>query len=175
MTHYVKVAAGLTNVSVGDQTGDAGDILTISDEHYADIPAANLDGNPLIDLGEDVAGAEVLSIPISLAQVASGDVVTNLTVQGHGHITQVAFVVTEAVTTAAKAATLNLEIGNPGTNVTGGVIALTSANATPLGKVIVGTAITANNEVADGDVISVEAASVTAFTEGRGVLLITIE
>jgi hypothetical protein len=174
MSHLVKVAPGLTNVQVGSQTGDAGDILTLTDAEYASIAAGSLDGDPLIDLGEDNVGPTVLSFPIDLAQIAgTGDVVTNYPLQGNGRITQVAFVVTVPVTTAAKAATLNLEIGS--TNLTGGVVALTSANATPLGKVIVGTAVTANNTFSDGDTLSIESAAVTAFVEGRGVLLVTVE
>ena len=43
-----------------------------------------------------------------------------------------------------------------------------------LGKVIAGTDITANNAFDDTDTISVEAASVTAFAEGEGALLIVL-
>lgn len=115
----------------------------------------------------------VVSIPITLANItAAMDVVTNYIPAFAGAITKVSFVVTTPVTTAAKAVTLNLEIGT--TNLTGGVISLTSANCTPLGAVIDGTAITANNTFGASDSISVEATSVTAFTEGAGVLLITL-
>jgi hypothetical protein len=69
-------------------------------------------------------------------------------------------------------ASLNLEIN--AVNLTGGVISLTSANCTPLGAVIAGTAITANNTFGATDTISVEASSVTAFVEGEGVLLLTL-
>lgn len=175
MGHYVKIADGFDGtVTVGAHEGESGDTLLLTDEEYADLPAAQLDGNPLIDLGEDVSGATVISIPISLADITgAGDVVTNYPLQGHGKITQVAFVATDPPTTASKAVTLNLEIGT--TNLTGGVVALTSANLATLGAVRTGTAVTANNEFNDGDTLSVEAASVTAFAEGAGVLLITVE
>lgn len=120
--------------------------------------------------GNDVM---LLSIPVFLAAIAgAGDVVTTIRPGVHGKIENVEFVVTQAVTTAAKAADLNLEIDT--TNVTGGVVALTSAAATPLGKAIAGTAITANNTLTPESELSVEAANVTAFSEGSGVLLIRI-
>lgn len=114
----------------------------------------------------------VLSIPIKLANVADGDVLTEFVPGFAGSITKVSFVVTDPVTTAAKATTINLEIGT--TNLTGGVVALTSANCTPLGAVIDGTAITANNTFGATDSISIEATSTTAFVEGEGVLVIVL-
>ena len=115
----------------------------------------------------------VLSIPIKLANVADGDVLTTFTPGINGTIKKVAFAVTDPVTTADKLTTLNLEIG--AVNLTGGVIALTSANCADLGAVIAGTAITANNVFTSTDTISVEAADTTAFVEGEGILLITIQ
>lgn len=115
----------------------------------------------------------ILSIPIKLANLADGDVVTEYTPGISGTIKKVSFVVTDPVTTAGKAADLNLEIGT--TDVTGGVVSLTSANCGTLGAVIDGSAITANNTFGSTDAISVEASSVTAFAEGEGVLLIVIQ
>lgn len=118
----------------------------------------------------------IVSIPVKLAKLTNGDVVTTYTPGFAGVIEKVSFVVTDPATTADKAATLNLEIGT--TNLTGGVITLSSAaggNALTLGKVADGTAITAANVFGAADTISVEAASVTAFAEGEGVLLIVIK
>jgi hypothetical protein len=118
-------------------------------------------------------GISIITIPITLAQITgAGDVLTNFTPGFAGKILRVAFAVSTVVTTAAKAVTLNLEIGT--TNVTGGAVALTSANCTPLGAVVAGSAITAANAFTASDTISVEAASVTAFSEGAGYLLITV-
>ena len=115
----------------------------------------------------------VVSLPITLAQITgAGDVLTTWTPGFAGRIVKAAFAVTTVVTTAAKAATLNLEIGT--TNLTGGTIALTSANCTPLGAVVAAAAITAGNRFAASDTVSVEASSVTAFAEGAGVLLLTV-
>ena len=123
-----------------------------------------------------VADRSILTIPVKLAAVkADGDVVTTFTPGFAGSIKKISFVVTDPATTADKAATLNMEIGT--TNLTGGVITLSSAaggNALTLGKVVDGTAITANNAFKDNDTISVEAASVTAFADGEGALLIVL-
>jgi hypothetical protein len=176
VSHLVKIGgSGLTNVQVGHQVGDTGEILTITDEEYADIPAANLDGNPLIDMGEDVVGSTVLSFPVAFPlPVGAADIVTNFVLQGHGKITQFAFVVVEVGAGAGATRAVNLEIGS--TNLVGGVLTLTLANTTPVGNVVVSTAITGNNEFNDGDTVSIEvAAGGTAFTGGRGVFLITVE
>ena len=77
------------------------------------------------------------------------------------------------VTTAAKLSTLNMEIGT--TNTTGGAIALTSANCTPAGVLVAGTAITAANTGSSSDTISIEAASTTTFIEGDGYMLIKLQ
>jgi hypothetical protein len=72
----------------------------------------------------------------------------------------------KAVTTAAKLATLTAQVG--GVSVTGGAIALTSANCTPSGAAVAGSAITAGNEGAEGATVGVVASAVTAFSEGNG-------
>ncbi len=115
----------------------------------------------------------ILSIPIKLSKVADGDIVTDYAPGINGTIKKVSFVVTDPVTTADKLSNLHLEIG--AVALTGGVVALTSANCTPLGAVVAGTAITANNVFTSTDNISVVAADTTAFVEGEGVLLITIQ
>lgn len=119
-------------------------------------------------------GVHTISIPITLAAITgAGDVITTYTPGYKFKLLAVDFRIFEPVTTAAKAATLNLEIGTA--NVTGGVIALTSANCTPLGVAVAGSAITAANTGSATDAISIEAASVTAFVEGAGVVLIKIQ
>lgn len=120
--------------------------------------------------GNDVL---LLQIPIDLASItAAGDVLTEIRPGLYGTIEYWEFAVSKPVTTAAKLASLNLEIDT--TNVTGGVIALTSANATPLGKTIVGTAITGANTLTPDSKLSIEASSVTAFAEGQGFVNIRI-
>jgi hypothetical protein len=112
----------------------------------------------------------ILSIPLTLSALANGDYMTNYTPGFAGSITKISFAVTTAVTTAAKAATINMEIN--ATNLTGGVLSLTSANCTPLGAVVDATAITAANTFTATDTISIEISGVTTFIEGAGNLLI---
>ncbi len=115
----------------------------------------------------------VVSLPVQLAAITgNGDVVTEYTPGFAGRVKKMDFVVTTPATTASKAAALNAEIGT--TNVTGGVVSLTTANCTPLGAKVLGTAVTAANAFTATDTISIEAASVTAFAEGQGNLLLVL-
>ena len=118
-------------------------------------------------------GSTTITIPVSLPSVANGDIFTNYVPGYKFKILRVDAIVTDRVMTAAKLSTLNLEIGS--TNLTGGAVALTSANCNTLGAQVTGTAVTAANTGSATDTISVEAASTTAFLEGRVVLLIKIQ
>ena len=114
----------------------------------------------------------ILSFPIDLASITAADVVTSFQPGVDGVLESTWFVVDRAVTTAGDSATLNWEIGT--TDVTGGTIALTSAAATPKGRVIAGAAITAANTITRQSLISLEASSVTAFAEGTGTVFLAI-
>lgn len=114
--------------------------------------------------------AVILAFPVNLATVANGDVVTNFTPGFAGDVVGFDYVANLPASTAARAATFNLEIGT--TDMTGGVLALTTALATPQGKVTSATAITAANSFGPTDTISIEASSVTAFAEGNGTLFV---
>jgi len=131
----------------------------------------------LVDLASGLAvgaghGLQILPIFLNLADIAAGDLLTNYVPGFNFKIEKVDFRVIKPATTAAKLATLNLEINT--TDLTGGVIALTSANATPAGVAVAGTAVTANNVGGPTDSFSVEASAVTAFVEGNGLLLISL-
>lgn len=118
------------------------------------------------------AGLQTLAFFVNLADIAAGDVLTNY-VPGYAfRLEKHDFRVAKAVSTAAKLASLNLEIGI--VDVTGGVIALTSANCTPAGNPVAGTPITALNTGTKIDSFSIEAAAVTAFAEGTGWILVAI-
>jgi hypothetical protein len=108
-----------------------------------------------------------------LASMANGDLLTTFTPGFAGKIVKWWAEVVVPATTADKLATLNLEIGT--TNLTGGALALTSANCTPMGNVVAASAITAANEFTETDTISIEAASVTAFAEGTVNLVMVLE
>lgn len=135
--------------------------------------APNIETSTMTVAGLIAAGVArtIMTFPIALAGItAAGDVLTNYTPAFKGRIRQVDFAVQTAATTAAKLASLNLEIGT--TNLTGGVVALTSANCTPAGALVAGSAVTALNSFTATSTLSIEAASVTAFVEGSGVLLV---
>lgn len=108
---------------------------------------------------------------IELAGLTNADVLTTWTPGFAGTINKIEFAVKVAVTTGSKAADLNMEIGT--TNLTGGVVSLTSANCTPKGTVVAGTAVTAANTFTATDTLSIEASGVTAFAEGDGWLIVS--
>lgn len=119
-------------------------------------------------------GRFTLSIPIVLASVAgAGDILTNYLLGFAFKILTVDCRVVTPATTVSRSFAINLEIGT--TNLTGGVVSLTTANCTTLGAAIAGTAVTAANTGTAADTLSVEAASVTAFAEGEVVLLVCVQ
>lgn len=172
--HALGKASSLTN------TGAVGQRLSIVSATGA---WDNPDNGALTDSGTGTAttatiaagtGQYVLPIHCTLAQITgAGDILTNHVLGHKFKILSVDAVVDKVVTTAAKLFTANLEIGT--TNVTGGEVALTSANCTPLGARVAGAAITAANTGSASDTISIEAASVTAFAEGEVIFLIRIQ
>jgi hypothetical protein len=121
---------------------------------------------------QDGNTAETLAFPIELASVTAADIVAAFRPGLDGYIENVEFVVNKPVTTGSKLASLNPKINS--TAVTGGVVALTSALATPMGARIAGSQVTALNRITKKDSLSVTAASVTAFIEGSGTLLVRI-
>lgn len=146
-------------------------VITITNKTNAALAA----GSTLAFQFDRQDGNEVVTFmfPVDLVNItAAGDVVTDFRPGIDGVIEDFSFVTNKPVTTAAKLATLNLEIN--ATNVTGGLIALTSANATPQGKVIQGTPITALGTITRNDTLSIEASAVTAFAEGTGTMVVRI-
>lgn len=112
-----------------------------------------------------------ISIPVpAMSAIANAGVLARFTPGFAGRIKSIQFQVTTAVTTAAKAATLTPAIA--GTSVTGGACALTSANCTPIGANVAGSAITALNTFTAAQEITVVASSVTAFLEGAGAIIL---
>jgi hypothetical protein len=168
-------ATGLAQANVGDMMY-ATDDLTITDTPVTNSVAVG----PLTEyvsatngwvwaswknlgLLSDAVSRVTKSFTVPLASLADGDVLT-FTPGFYGKVLSMEARVTTAVTTAAKASTLNLEIGT--TDLTGGVLALTSANMTPVFARVAATAITGNNVFDADDVITLEAASTTTFVEG---------
>jgi len=155
-----KMAAttfGASTITVTNNSGvtwNAGDVVDL----YFDIV--------------DSTDVEVFEFYIDLASITAADVITSFYPRVIGTIEYFGFVVDKAVTTGSKAATLTPKIGS--TALTGGVLSLTSAAATPKGTVIDATAITGANTLTNASAISVTASSVTAFAEGSGSLILRV-
>lgn len=113
-----------------------------------------------------------------MTDMTAADVVTAFTPGFPGRLVRWFWVQGTVVTTGGKGVTLNMEIGTvdvetrPGTNST---IVLTSALCTPVGAVIVGTLPSIGNSFDRDDTISIEASSVTAFSEGAGLIVVIVE
>lgn len=119
-------------------------------------------------------------IPFSfaLASIANGDLIITYPLGascgGSGKIVGFTASTTSLVTTGSKGSTLNLEID--GTNVTGGVLTLTSALMDAVtDPVISATAITGNNTFTATSTLDLEAASTTAFVEGAATFHVWVE
>lgn len=119
-----------------------------------------------------VGPAVSFQIPIQLVNVTANGVITKLSPGVAGTIEYAEFVVTVPATTASKLATLTPNVS--GTITTGGAVALTSANSTPLGANIAGSAITAANVLKQSDTLGITASGVTAFAEGAGYMNIRV-
>jgi len=124
-----------------------------------------------------LAGSNVRTIclgQINTNITASGNLKTGIVMSGHGKILDTYAICTRGQTDADADVDANLEIG--GTNVTGGVIELITADV--LAEKKSGTAITAANEFHDGDLLDVEGTMNTAGTiddPGEYDLYITVE
>lgn len=119
----------------------------------------------------------VVSFPFDLAKLAAVDVVAKWQPGFAGKIVKFQATVLDPATTAAKAVTLTPQVNaalGADAPVTGGVLALTSANMTPIGNTVQSTAITAANTFAAADGISILGSALTAFVEGKVLLTLTL-
>lgn len=154
----IAVSFGSSNITVTNQIGAA-----LAAETEIRLQFEMKDGDFRIPV----------TIPLPpLASITAADVVTEIRPGIRGYIEHAEVVVTTAVTTAGDAATLNLEID--AANVTGGTIAMTSANMTPIGATVAAAAITGANRLTETSKLSVEASAVTAFAEGEAYLVVYI-
>lgn len=114
---------------------------------------------------ESANGAQVYMIPVQLADFANAGIF-KLAIPYNFTLVSVGLRIGKPATTAAKLATLTAQIS--GVACTGGVISATSANCTPAGALVAGTAITALNTGVAGATIEINPSAVTAFVEGDG-------
>ncbi len=115
----------------------------------------------------------VISVPIpAYSAIANSGVLMRLTPGYVGRILGMHVQATTAVTAGSKLATLTPKIATVA--VTGGVVSMTSAGQNAIGAVQNGTTVTAANTFTAIQEITVEASSVTAFTEGAGVIYLCL-
>jgi len=140
-------------------------------------PGPNVEGQTMtlenIAIG---AGSIPVSLYLALTGFVAGDQI-QYTAPFKGRLDSYRFSVFSKVTTAAKAATLTPKIVTAAavsTVMTGGVLALTSANCTPEGAQVPATAITGLNKFNRGDTLVFTVSALTAFTEGTGNLLLEL-
>jgi hypothetical protein len=167
-----KTVPAVTTHAITDSSGGTASTSAIAAETLPDDFTDSTTGTAGHTLAAG-AGVSHIAIPVTLSKIADGDLVTAFTPGYKFKILGIEFVVTTVASTAAKAATLNLEIGT--TNVTGGVLSLTTAACDTLGEVTAATAVTAANTGSATDTVSVEASATTTFVEGEGVLMIRIQ
>ena len=119
----------------------------------------------------------VVSWVFDLADISAADIVAKFIPGFSGRIASFQATVLKAATTGAKAATITPQInpaGGADAPVTGGGLALTSNNMTPIGAVVAAAAITGANTFGPTDGISLLGSAVTAFVEGRVQLSLTL-
>lgn len=114
-----------------------------------------------------------MGFQLDLADIADGDLITDMTIGHKFKILDTEFIVTEPATTGGKATTLSLDIGT--TAVTGSSLALTSANCTPAGAKVTSTTAMAANTGSASATLTLKAASTTAFGEGKGIYRVLIQ
>lgn len=140
-------------------------------------PGPNIEGQTMT-VGAISPGSGRFLVPlyVQLAQIVNSTDVLNYPLTFKGRLMAIGFSVQSKVTTAGKAATLTAKVksGATTTNMTGGVLSLTSTNCTPEAAVVAGTAITALNKFQSGDSLVLSATAVTAFSEGTGYIMLTL-
>ena len=119
-----------------------------------------------------------VSVMVALDEVANGTQ-ARIPLRFSGRVKAIDATVMGPASTAGKATTLSLAIASDmtsaGTDVTGGALALTSANCGTRNAIVEGSAITAANAFVAGGSLVLKAANTTAFVEGAVVVVITLE
>jgi hypothetical protein len=135
-------------------------------------------GNVIVQMGVSLSGPSatspisIVTLPLDFPTLANGGQQFQFTPGFAGRIKSIQVAVRKPVTTAAKSANITAQVG--GISVTGGLIALTSANATPAGASVPGTAITAGGSFTAAQTIGVIISGVTTFVEGDGSVIFVL-
>lgn len=118
-------------------------------------------------------GRQNITFYSNLVDITAADILTSWVPGYKFKILALDFFVDKPATTAAKLATVSPKI--TGVAVTGGAVALTSANCTPAGVKVAGSAVTALNTGSATDSISLTGSAVTAFVEGNGWFVLSLQ
>lgn len=168
---------GFTNDAAVGVTVASGSVIAAGVGNVAELTGVNqFTDNSTGASGDTIAagvGVSIIPFFVNLVDIGNADLLTNYTPGYKFKILAVHFAVEKAATTAAKLATITPKIS--GVSVTGGVLSLTSANCTPQGNVVSGSAVTALNTGSAAATISLTGSGVTAFVEGSGWILLRIQ
>lgn len=162
------IGSGAIVTPTGTQPPLSGALPTVVD--YSALTTAGAVANLAVAAG---VGISTFAFQTDLADIADGDLLTDFILGYKFKILSFNFVTESAATTPAKLSTIHLEIN--ATPVTGGVISLTSASCAPKGAITAGTAVTALDAGAATDLISIVAATTTAFSEGSGTFYLRVQ
>lgn len=124
--------------------------------------------------GQRAGGSgKVIAFVFDLADIANGAIVSLFLPGFRGTIKKLSATVLKVVTTGAKLATITPRVN--ATTPTGGSLALTSANMTPLGNYVDSTAVSAGGAFGPTDTVGLVASAVTTFIEGRASIAIHVD
>jgi hypothetical protein len=167
----VEVSVGTLNTAVyaAPSTADVGEAAD-----FSALPASCVCVVSAISAGGAAtlqpAGKQTVLMPLQLADIAAGTF--KIGMPSAFVVLSALFRTAKPASTAAKLATLT--VGISGVAVTGGVMALTTANQNTIGGSVAATAITGANIGAAGATLEVTASAVTAFVEGDGWVEFTV-
>lgn len=164
-----KIPYGTSGIRIGTITFGASNITITNNSGFTWPVGTKIDA--YFDVKEGFRIPFNIPLP-PLSTITAADILTDFQPGIDGTVEYAEFVTTVAVSTAARAATLNFEIGT--TDITGMTLALTSAAATPKGVVLPFALPTGANTITRASKMSLEASAVTAFAEGEGYITLYI-
>jgi hypothetical protein len=132
----------------------------------------NTGGTPTTTLSPNV-GVFTLAVPVNLSAITQSGAIFTYTPGFNFKLISAAFSVNTPATTAAKAANISAVIG--ATTVSGSTMALTTVNTGSLSALVAGAAITGQNTGTSASALTLTASSVTAFSQGSGMVLLTVQ
>jgi hypothetical protein len=131
-------------------------------------------------VGINIGDSVTYSVTVANSTIANGDLITTFVPGFTFKVASIQAIVDTAVTTGSKAANFQAAITNTATgvktNINGALLATTSANLTPVGKVLAASATDPQplNFGGPTDSFSLTASGVTAYVEGVTTFIVTL-